>query len=565
MLNTVNKYESQTRNHALRILGIHLSLARALEELGAKVLNLNPPPGELLDLSLHPNVQGFNPDLIIQQENLGPRTLLLGLEHFPCPKIFWSIDTHLNSFWHKFYGRNFDLVLTTQKGWVDKLQVLGLEKVKWLPWFGIKKEWKDFSKKKYDLSFVGRVTAHRPARKWLVEFLRQEFKAHIAQDIEFTRMLDIYGQTKLAPNEAIAGEVNFRTFEAASCGALVLNQDLGDEITPLFIPGKETLVFEHVLELRELIKFYLRHQTQAETIARAGWERIQNNHLAIHRAQKLLHYAKGISPKAQSEQQAFKNIVLSLFFLWQNQALAVDKKDLIDLFLKLPIDPEVLSGLIELHAQDEKKTKSFLIPILEQRQYDFHLGLNVTCSFAALKHNDFSLAYQFWHRYLLSNGRKLKPAPTPLQLSLFWAKELIRKGEIFRIGLRFNPRNMLPRSALECLIYAECLGPQNKEVLNEILNLIQNQKGQEPLLLQIQSHLSLIEPENWRLGLDLALTNLKTFRMSQGLEELLLAFETAQKMNKADVFLRRLKKKDATVKSFFVQLLQQIKKQGLAP
>ncbi|WP_457571485.1 glycosyltransferase family protein, partial [Desulfovulcanus sp.] len=505
----------------------------------------------------HPEVQKFKPDIIIQQETLGPRTLLLGLEHFPCPKIFWSIDTHLNAFWHKLYGRNFDLVLTTQKGWVDKLQAGGLEKVNWLPWFGIKKEWKDFSRRKYDLSFVGRITAHRPARKWMVDFLRQEFGGFIAQDVEFARMLDIYEQTKLAPNEAIAGEVNFRTFEAASCGALVLNQDLGDEISSLFIPGKETLIFNHVLELRELIKFYLKHQSQAEKIALASWKKIQNEHLAVHRARKLLRYAQEITPRLCARGQAFKNIVLSLFQLWQNQASTLNKKEIIDLFLKLPIDPEVLSALIELHADRKDKTESFLIPVLQQKQYDFHLGLNLTCSFAAQKHNNFPLARQFWYRYLLSKGQKLKPVSTPLQLSLFWAKELARKGEIFRIGLRFDPRNMLPQSALECLVYAERLDPENKEVLNAILTLIQNQKGLEPLLLQIQSHLSLVDPENWRLGLDLALTNLKAFRLGQGLEELFLAFETAQKKNKTDLFFSRLKKKDTTLKNYFIRLLRE--------
>jgi hypothetical protein len=540
----------------LNILTVHLSLADALQQPGAKVLNLRPPSG-LIDLPRHPEVQKFKPDIIIQQETLGPRTLLLGLEHFPCPKIFWSIDTHLNAFWHKFYGRNFDLVLTTQKGWINRLQAGGLEKVKWLPWFGIKREWQNFSKRKYDLSFVGRLTAHRPARKWLVDFLQQEFGGFIAQDVEFARMLDIYEQTKLAPNEAIAGEVNFRTFEAPSCGALVLNQDLGDEISSLFIPGKETLIFNHVLELRELIEFYLKHQSQAENIALAGWKRIQNEHLAVHRAGTLLNYAQELSPKRYAHEQNFKNIVLSLFQLWQNQASALNKKELIDLFLKLPIDAEVLSALVELHADKKNKVESFLIPIFEQKQYDFHLLLNVTCSFAGLKHNNFSLARQFWYRYLLSKGEKLKPVSTPLQLSLFWAKELARKGEIFRIGLRFDPRNMLPQSALECLVYADYLEPQNKEVLKAILALIRDQKGLEPLLLQIQSHLSLIEPENYRLGLDLALTNFRAFRLKQGMEELILAFETAKKMDKAETVLNCLKKKDNLLKNYFVKFLSE--------
>ena len=550
----MGKYTS--RNSELKILAIHLSLADALQKTGAKIVNLNPPPG-LVDLSRHPAIQDFTPDIIIQQETLGPRTLLLGLEHFSCPRIFWSIDTHLNSFWHKFYGRNFDLVLTTQKHWIEKLQAGELKRVNWLPWSGIKREWRDFKTRKYQISFVGRITAHRPARQWLVNYLKEKFNAFIAQEIPFARMLEIYEQTKLAPNEAIAGEVNFRTFEAASCGCLVLNQDLGDEISSLFVPGKETLIFHHVLELQELLEYYSKHQSQAENIARAGWTRIQREHLPEHRAATLLNYAQNISPGTYTSRQNLKNIVFSFFLLWQNQASSFSKKEIIDLFFKLPIDPEVLSALVELHADKKDKVESFLIPILEQKQYDFHLLLNVTCSFAGLKHNNFPLARQFWYRYFLSKGQEPRPVSTPLQLCLFWAKELARKGEIFRIGLRFDPGNMLPQCALECLVYADYLESQNKEVLKTILALIRDQKGLEPLLLQIQSHLSLLEPENYRLGLELALTNFRAFRLKQGMEELILAFETAKKMDKAETILNYLKKKDKLLKNFFVKFLSE--------
>ena len=116
---------------------------------------------------------------------------------------------------------------------------------------------------------------------------------------------------------------------------------------------------------------------------------------------------------------------------------------------------------------------------------------------------------------------------------------------------------MLPQSALECLVYADYLEPQNKEVLKTILALIRDQKGLEPLLLQIQSHLSLLEPENYRLGLELALTNFRAFRLKQGMEELILAFETAKKMNKAETILNYLKKKDKLLKNFFVKFLSE--------
>ena len=55
---------------------------------------------------------------------------------FSCPKVYWSIDTHLNTYWQRYYGQNFDLFLTTQKSWTGKLHRMGVENTAWLPWYG---------------------------------------------------------------------------------------------------------------------------------------------------------------------------------------------------------------------------------------------------------------------------------------------------------------------------------------------------------------------------------------------------------------------------------------------
>ena len=90
----------------MNIVCLDSSLGTALADLGHTVKDLRPGAGIV---RLAPLLGDFVPDLLIQQEALGPRTLVVDLDAFSCPKVFWSIDTHLNSFWHQYYARLFDL------------------------------------------------------------------------------------------------------------------------------------------------------------------------------------------------------------------------------------------------------------------------------------------------------------------------------------------------------------------------------------------------------------------------------------------------------------------------
>ncbi len=83
----------------MNIVCVHLGLNAALTALGHNVLALSPPAG-LVRIS--PLLKDFVPDLLIQQETLGPRTFIADLDVLPCPKVYWSIDTHLNSFWQQY-------------------------------------------------------------------------------------------------------------------------------------------------------------------------------------------------------------------------------------------------------------------------------------------------------------------------------------------------------------------------------------------------------------------------------------------------------------------------------
>ncbi len=527
----------------MKILAVNLSLSAQLKTLGHEVLELRPPPG-IYSISTDPQVAAFNPDMLIQQETLGSRILLAGIENLNCPKIFWSIDTHLNFFWHRLYGRNFDLVFTTQQSWTKHFISHGCSRSHWLPWFGKKRPWTPWSIRSHDISFVGRITEHRRVRGWMAEFLKNNYQATITEGLSFSEMLALYSSTRLVPNESISGEINFRIFEAASCGALVLSQSLMEELSTLYVPDQDVILFEHVLELKEKIDYYLGSPEKAKKVAFSGWNATQNRHLPEHRALEMQSHL--LNATSIGTGHAFRtNLFLAIFELWECGRLPLQKEAIQKMMFSVPLDEEVLCAIIRLHSLEPEKILDLIIPILHQKQYDHDLMVNLNCSTAALKAERFDLALQFWKRCLLSQGRPPMVPDSPLQLYLFWSKELTRQGRRFRHGFMFDHNIHLPQSGLECLVSASRIEPQNKEILLNMKRLVQGQYGLESMVLSIVSLESLKERHNWRWNLELALYHLRCFRLREGLEELLLGEENARKSGEYELFINLLSARNA--------------------
>jgi glycosyltransferase involved in cell wall biosynthesis len=73
-----------------------------------------------------------------------------------------------------------------------------------------------------------------------------------AQDLGFAPMLEFYDRSRIVPNESIFGEVNFRLFEAASCGCAVINPATPG-LQDLFIPGEEVAAYRDGAELADWV------------------------------------------------------------------------------------------------------------------------------------------------------------------------------------------------------------------------------------------------------------------------------------------------------------------------
>jgi len=525
-------------------------ICEGFENSGHSVLRIQASPEPFFDLPEALAKHDFKPDLVFQCENLVARSIVTGLDTLDCPLLFWCVDPHLNAHWHSAYARLFDLVCCTQKTWIPKVQQQGASDVRWLPWFGRDFPWTDWNKRKHGLAFVGRVSEQRPARKWMVEFLEDKaaaFNPAIEQDVSYPDMMRLYQNSKIIPNESIFGEINFRLFEAASCGCMVLSQDLGEEQEELFEPGREFDTYAHIAEFDDKLSNYLKNDRLTQIMGRAAYERLQAEHLAIHRVARITEYAGGASKNRATGTDAAKWTALAACAMWEAGVIKVAPTDLLRRLSEIPQDGELAAATLRIQAMTNrsKVLTDNINTILGQDLYADSAELNLAGSMAALRSDNWDGAKAFWYRHLkATNARDTQPPQDRKELLTLWAKDLKRRGRLVRAGIGYDPAHDLPAAAAECLVTALDEAPEDLPTLRLLDTILQPIIGTEHTRVGFLSILTLHERNDWRLAFEIALANLKSYRLESGLEELHLAREIALKQGQETAFVRILKARD---------------------
>jgi hypothetical protein len=544
-------------------------LDRAFQALGCTTLTLQPDSGQqVLDLEERLHGMDFTPELIVQRENLSCRLLVSGLDRFDCPKIFWGLDSHLNAHWHAAYARLFDISCATQKKWIPAYRQLGAQDVRWLPWYAPAGTWQPWSAREHGFSFVGRFSSQRPARRWMCEHLQQRF-AHanpsVRDDISYAQMLELYGRTKIVPNESIFNESNLRLFEAATRGCVVLNPDIGPELEELFEPGREIDIYDSVVDLEDLLARHLADERRAQAMGRAAFERVQAEHLVLHRAQTLLDYAADATANAATGQDAQAWFTVTLARLMESGHIFAQPATVEKQAAHLPQTGTTMASRLRLLATDNspecaQRIMHILHTVLTDHLFRNDMELNLTASMAALRSaleakntaaitdadtNMDAMARTFLLRQLQAGGRtSAPPAPGRENLLLAWARLLHRAGKTIRAGLPFSVKNHLPGSAVECLILLLSLHPEHMEALRLMESLTHSIRGTEQARVGYLSLLTLHEPDDWRMGLELAIADLRSYRRTAGEEELRNALKAARQQEQEKHFIRALTARD---------------------
>ena len=134
-------------------------------------------------------------------------------------------------------------------------------------------------------ALLGRKAAGRRVKRALRPVVRQ-----VRGAMRQNRLETLEGQ-----EGAFHQQIKGRNFEVPGCGGFLLTGRV-DDLERYYEPGREVIVFDDAEELAELAHYYLEHEEERASVARAGFERTLREHTYVHRFQEIFEIV-GLSEK----------------------------------------------------------------------------------------------------------------------------------------------------------------------------------------------------------------------------------------------------------------------------
>jgi hypothetical protein len=275
---------------------------RVLQRLGHRVFRLPTPtfvvsesPKQWIEAGYAYQVtvdaliehSGFQPDLFLYLEPLGliPR----GMERAPIPTACILCDTHQWLFARQQLALFFDYVFLYQRNYVQYFTAHPANHVQWLPYAcdlelfhpsGVERD--------LDVAFVGQPFPKSTRRGIVMAELGKRYLINEQRYYRREEIPEIYSRAKIVLNMPLKDDLNFRTFEAMSCGAMLLTRRVNNGQEVLFQEGRHYAAYADEQELFEKIDYYLTHREEREAVALAGLEEVRRNHRLEQRIDRLL-------------------------------------------------------------------------------------------------------------------------------------------------------------------------------------------------------------------------------------------------------------------------------------
>jgi len=233
-----------------------------------------------------------------------PTELLNLCRDFGIKTVQWDCDSSWRfQNWILPRKNLFDYFITTHSQAVPWYQAAGM-KVIHSQWGGSPLYSEDFSVfKKHDISFVGQLHGVRGQimRKLMDAGLNIKIWGNYWNNYtnwqgyltDFGAMLKVFQESKICLNLSnpwhvgTMSQIKGRHFEIPKAGGFQLSTP-ADNLENYFVPGKEIVLANDINELVDRCKYYLDHEEERQSIAIAGWERTQKEHLWHHRFEKIL-------------------------------------------------------------------------------------------------------------------------------------------------------------------------------------------------------------------------------------------------------------------------------------
>ena len=201
--------------------------------------------------------------------------------------IAWFSDDHCRfDSYSKYLMPFIDYSITTDPVSYKKYKVLGAGCIL-SQWAANHRSYKKIDcKKQYEVSFIGRNIS---SRSRFIQKL-ENYGVHVdtfgdgfGGIINFEKMIFIINSSKINLNFSGSyvtteiKQIKGRIFEIPMCGSFCLTEYVTG-LENFFEIDKEIVCFNTIDEAANKIKYYLEHDNERETIARAGWMRAQSHH-----------------------------------------------------------------------------------------------------------------------------------------------------------------------------------------------------------------------------------------------------------------------------------------------
>lgn len=233
------------------------------------------------------------PDAVVVADKSRP-PFVLGQENFPCPTVFYAVDTHIHS-WLPFYAQSFDLCLVSLRDHRKRFlnQRLPDEQVIWSPPYARSDKQPGAMPHVWPCLFVGSVNSSTPKRAQFIE----AFQAEIP-DLHVTRGAyeTLYPQADVVLNISERGDLNFRVFEALGCGACLVTPHVGHGLDELFTDGRHLALYSELDagEACTVVRGLLADPERRARMATEGLAEVNAKHRDIHRAEALTAVLRGL-------------------------------------------------------------------------------------------------------------------------------------------------------------------------------------------------------------------------------------------------------------------------------
>ncbi len=286
----------------MRILNLDgYTFVPVFRRLGHQVLSIGPGngcdivPTEPLSTKALWRVletQNFRPDLVFWCDLCRP-PWVMGLETLPAATIAFSIDQYCNP-WHVPFCAGFDAVLLAQRDYLPLFNDPRLpHPVEWFPLFCDPAGDRDPKLvRDIPISFVG--TLNPPLNPMRKPFLQafQHLAPLMVHQGDYRR---IFAQSRMVLNQSAVAELNYRLFQAMSCGAAVLTEEVGNGLTDLFTPGEDLYLYPRgdVTQAAQTARQALAGPQLAE-VAASGQRKTRTRHSVSARARRVIELAEAL-------------------------------------------------------------------------------------------------------------------------------------------------------------------------------------------------------------------------------------------------------------------------------